>query len=68
LYAFLISPMRTTCPAHLIILDLIILIIFAEQHKIWSSTAPYLRINRTCDNTKLVVSSDDDMFLLALQY
>jgi hypothetical protein len=30
LYAFLISPMRVTCPAHLILLEVIILIIVLE--------------------------------------
>jgi hypothetical protein len=33
LYAFLISPMLTTCSTHLIPLNLIILMIFGEEYK-----------------------------------
>jgi hypothetical protein len=37
-YEFLISSMRTTCPVHPILLDLITLTIFDEKYKLWRSS------------------------------
>jgi hypothetical protein len=44
LYAPLTSPMRATCPAHLIVLALINLTILGEEYKPCSSSCHFIRL------------------------
>jgi hypothetical protein len=38
MYAFLFSPIHTTFPTHLILRDTVVLIVLAEEFKLWNSS------------------------------
>jgi hypothetical protein len=56
LYSFLFSHIRAPCPAHLILLDLIILIILGEEYKLWQ-TKMYTMETTKIDPVLIYVSS-----------
>jgi hypothetical protein len=55
MHSFLL--IRSTCHAHIIILDLIILIILVEDYKLWSSLCSFLQFSATHLPTVEIFSS-----------
>lgn len=60
LCTFLISPMHSTCPAHLTVLDFITFVLSGETYKLWSSPVSHSLLNSFLTRTQI----EKNLFLL----